>query len=115
MQLDLDHDLDKKGAISMTVKDFDFNPEIDHVYHICDELDTIIDNGHQEKELTVICYSYDYGRRNDVKIIKPDYDEYSMFDSITLYSFTGCNVSWEHLEGVIKNNYDEVQIVKIEL
>ncbi len=107
--------IEKKIIACTDIDYFDFNPEIDGVYHICDELDEIIDNGHQEKELTVICYSYDYGRCNDVKIIKPDYDEYSMFDYITLYSFTGCNVSWEHLEGVIKTNYNEVGIVKIEL
>ena len=92
--------------------DYDFySPSMENVLYICNELDEIIKDGH--KELMIICY--DYGCRNDIEIIKLDYDECSIYDYTTLYSFTGCNVSYEYLEGMINTNYNNVEVVRVKL
>lgn len=92
--------------------DYDFyDTSMENVQYICNDLDKIIKDGH--KELTIVCY--DYGCRNDIEIIKPDYDEYSIYDYTTLYSFTSCNVSYEYLEGVIKTNYNGIEVVRVKL
>ena len=98
------------------------DPDIDKVNLICAELDEIIRSGHQENDLTVLCYGY--GRYNDIKIIE-HYDKYNVNDYyndennlITLYSFNHCNLDCiylQHLEYAIKNYYSNIHFIKINL